>query len=154
MNQQGPKATIVSLFFVAGLAAYGVAQQRAGKCPPDVVDLKAPAYRIGLAAHGTKKNCELFLYISVEPHHFFREDMLALAERLNNDFCYERQLTVIFLDDYYAARHPIRNTKTYWDAERGIYHLDRNTGRAYIKFSTSRDKPKDEVVIELDSRGK
>ena len=109
MNQQGPKATIVSLFFVAGLAAYGVAQQRAGKCPPDVVDLKAPAYRIGLAAHGTKKNCELFLYISVEPRHFFREDMLALAERLNNDFCYESQLTVIFLDDYYAARHPIRH---------------------------------------------
>jgi len=135
-----------------GFAVLAGAQQPAMKCPPDSTPPTAPEYRIGLAGHGTKKfECELFLFISIDPSHFAREDMLALADRLNKDFCYERQLTAIILDDYYAARHPLRNTKKYWAAERGKYHLDRDRREEYIKFSTARGKPWDEVVIDLNA---
>jgi hypothetical protein len=154
MRQQRTKIGTGLLLLFAGLAAFTGAQQRPVKCPSEDVKPTAPGYRIGLAAHSKKNGCELYLYISVDPSHFVREDMLALAERLNQDFCYEKQLTAILLDDYYAARHPLRNTKAYWDAERGTYYFDRKTGRQFIKFSTSRDKRKDEVEIDLNFKAK
>jgi hypothetical protein len=132
-----------------GFAVMVAAQQPAMKCP-DLTDRKGPEYRIGLAGHGTKKfEGDLYLFISIDPSHFVREDMLALAERLNKDFCYERRLTAVILDDYYAARHPMRNTKEYRDAERGKYYLNRNSGENYIKFSPERGKPWNEVAIDL-----
>jgi len=154
MRQQCNKVRVGLLLLFAVLAAFTAAQQGPVKCPSEDVKPTGSAYRIGLAAHSKKNSCELYLYISVDPSRFVREDMLALAERLNHDFCYENQLIVILLDDYYAARHPLRNTKAYWDAERGTYYLDRKTGRQFIKFSTSRDKPKDEVEIDLSFKAK
>lgn len=151
MRQHFARITITGLILFNGLTTNTGAQQQGVKCPSDDVDSKAPAYRIGLAAHATKGSRELYLYVSVDASHFVRQDMLLLAQRLNDDFCYEKRLIVVLLDDYQAARHPLRNSKAYWNAERGIYHLNRNTGRQYIKFSTSREKPKDEVVIELKS---
>lgn len=142
---------VLLMLFALSLVSRG---QQPMKCPVDDADSKEPAYKIGLAAHSTKSDGHLYLYISVDPTHFTRKDMQALAQRLNRDFCFEKKLTAILLDDYYAARHPLRNTKSYWDAERGIYHFDRNKGRGYIKFSTARGKRKDEIVIDLNFKGR
>lgn len=71
------------------LAILAAAQRPAMKCPSNLIDPKAPEYRIGLAGHGTKKfEGDLYLFIRIDPSHFVREDMLALAERLNKGFCY------------------------------------------------------------------
>lgn len=144
--------TIGLLSVLLALSVLASAQQPTVNCPSDDVNPKAPKYRIGFAGHARGKDCELLLYISIDPGRFSREDMVALADRLNKDFCYEKRLTAIILDDYDAAKHPLRNKKAYWDAERGSYHLDRERYRQYIKFSTARGKPADEVVVNLDAQ--
>src|SRR5438132_794320 len=111
------------LLMLTALSVFTGGQQQPMRCPVDDVDSKEPAYRIGLAGHATKANGDFYLYISLQPEHFVRKDMLALAQRLNRDFCFEKKITAILLDDYHAARHPLRSSKAYWDAERGIYHL-------------------------------
>jgi len=139
---------------ILGFAVLAGAQERAVKCLPNSTAQKAPEYRIGVAGHSIKEACELYIFISVDPGHFVREDMLALANRLNQDFCYEKRLTAVIVDDDYAARHPMRNTKVYRDAERGRYHLNRDSREQYIKFSTARGKPWNEVVIDLNAETK
>ena len=142
------RSIIVLLSIFLGLAI-AVAQEPTLKCPSYDIDPTAPKYQIGRAAHAKTESCALYIYISIDATHFVRDDMVKLAKRLNQDFCFEKKLTAIILDDSYAARHPLRNTKSYWDAERGSYHLDRLGGEENIKFSTSRGKPSDEITIDL-----
>ncbi len=154
MKRKRPTMTVAVLSLFLIFAVLAGAQQAATKCPCNDIDPKAPEYRIGLASHSAKKGCELYLFISVDATHFVREDMVALAHQLNRDFCYEKRVSAIILDDYAAARSPFRNIKFYLEAERGIYKLNRESGEQYIKFSTARDKPKDEVVIDLSTSSK
>jgi hypothetical protein len=61
--------------------------------------------------------------------------MVSLARRLNKDFGYENELNVMILDEYNAARHPMRNSTSYCEAERGLYHLNREMiGRSTLNF--------------------
>jgi len=79
--------------------------------------------------------------------------MTALAHRLNEDFCNEKQLTVAICDNYEAAKdtHLIHALLVHEPNPglRGAYDINRVTGKESISFSTKRGKPLDEVRISL-----
>ena len=111
----------------------------------------APTYRIGYKARF--KDEKLLVQISVAPKYFNRQHMLALAQRLNKDFRSEQKLIVIVCDEYKAAKSPsLMDTLLIPPrslALRGVYELERVSGKESIRFSTERDKPLDEVVADL-----
>lgn len=83
--------------------------------------------------------------VSVNPRHFNRDDMTALAAQLNREFADRTKLKVGLLDDADTARLFVEgraNYPTYERAERGRYYLDRSACREYIQFSTQREQPR------------
>lgn len=87
---------------------------------------------------------------SVNPRHFNREDMIALAMQLNREFADKGKLKVGLLDDDKIARLFATGRaeySTYELAERGRYYLDRSGCREYIQFSNRRKKPRTKVTI-------
>lgn len=114
----------------------------------------APKYRIGDKYRPESNPSRLIIHISVDPKHFNRDDMIALARKLNKDFPREKQLTAAICDDYKTAKDPgiiydlLRREPP--PALRGFYDIDRVSGKEGIGFSTTRGKPLDEVSINFD----
>ncbi|HEV2707199.1 MAG TPA: hypothetical protein VGV59_14860 [Pyrinomonadaceae bacterium] len=89
--------------------------------------------------------------VSVNPKHFNRADMTALAARLKREFAEKAKLKVGLVDDDDTARLFVEgrvNYPTYERAERGRYYLDRNACREHIQFSEQRGRPR--KTIRLD----
>jgi hypothetical protein len=135
-------------------AAPSLAQKSQATSSPQsaVENAKAPLYKIGRIGYsGPNRSRKVFIFISIEPESFVRDNMLALARKLNEAYSWEKRVLVIILDDYDAVRRssPINNRELYEEAKRGYYYIDRTTGEEYIQFSTERGKPLDEVKINL-----
>lgn len=134
------------LLAVALAAAAGSAAPEAtSNCHKTVRDPSAPAYRLGRKFHLTSGLLEFSAQVSVEPRYFTRESMAALARQLNADFCNEKRIQVIIVDDYRAATEwdPVHLSNWYAPAERGSYYLDRLSGEEHIEFSTRRGRGMD-----------
>lgn len=146
------------LYFCAAITAICVCTsltvgQKTINCQHQIENRGAPKYRIGYQERTKGKPSILVLYISIKPKHFNRDDMIALAKRLNKDFRRELQLNVVICDEYETAKDPgiiydlLRREPPL--ALRGFYELDRVSGKEGISFSTERGKPMDEVDIDL-----
>jgi hypothetical protein len=139
---------LICLQVCAGLA-YG---QVPARCHGKEKVNHAPKYRIGwVAGYSVKGPKALAVAISINPRHFTREEMTALARQLGQDLCNEQRIVVSILDDYQAAKHyDLSNEKTWPKLRlRGYYELDRDTGKEVIHFSLKRGNPVDEVTINL-----
>ena len=88
---------------------------------------------------------------SVNPKHFNRHDMTALAKELNRKFQEKSKLKVGLLDDENVARLFATGRaeySTYEASERGRYYLDRTACREYIQFSTQKGKQRQTVRLD------
>jgi len=140
----------ITLTGATGTPKFG---QKLEKCKAQE-QMDAPGFRIGRIRRTVEKGVPiLLLQISVEPEHFNKADMMALARRLKGDFCKEKQLNVAICDDVRAAMDThlifdlLRNEPN--AGLRGGYDLDRVNGKESISFSTKRGRPLDEVKINL-----
>ncbi|MEA2203720.1 MAG: hypothetical protein QOE77_496 [Blastocatellia bacterium] len=92
-------------------------------------------------------------HISVEAKHFNRDEMIALARRLNKDFRREKLVSVVICDEYKTAKdHDIVYDLLRREPPpglRGFYEIDRVSGKEGISFSTERGKPTGETYIDL-----
>ena len=107
-------------------------------------------YRVWRVFPPTKKNRLAIAVVSVAPQHFNRDDMTALAARLNKEFAQETRLRVGLVDDEDTARLFAAgrvNYPTYEKAERGRYYLDRIKCEEYIQFSTQQGKPRETIRL-------
>lgn len=108
-------------------------------------------YKVARIINSTSEQ-KTYLYVFVEPQHFVREKMMALARRLNHDFPDRQRVMAFILDDEHTARHfnPVAGEdEIFWKACRGEYHLDRLEGEEYIQFSTRRGMKTDEMKVNL-----
>jgi hypothetical protein len=127
-----------------------LARQELVKCKYESKEL-APKYRIGWRTYSVAGPKTLLLAISIDTHHFSRDEMVALAHRIKRDFCRERKLDIAILDSYKAARAFAPTIEKEWFQKhwRGDYFLDRDSGEERITFSTVPDRPRDEVIVNL-----
>lgn len=138
--------------FICVCLQLGIGQQDV-TCRPQNRDKSAPKYRIGYRERTKSTPSILVVHISIEPKHFNRTDMSALARRLNEDFSKEPQLNAVICDEFETAKEPgiiydlLRREPPL--ALRGFYELDRASRKEGISFSTARGKPLDEVDIDL-----
>jgi len=89
--------------------------------------------------------------VSVNPKHFNRDDMTALAKELNKKFQEKSKLKVGLLDDENVARLFATGRaeySTYETSERGRYYLDRTVCREYVQFSSERGKRRQTVKLD------
>jgi hypothetical protein len=112
----------------------------------------APCYRIRHVTYTSPEvPREIVIVISLDPKHFVKEDMMALAYDLRKLYVSESRYGAIILDDDEAALHtsPLHRKDEYLRARRAFYFRNRSTGEEYIQFSTERGKPWTEVKINL-----
>ena len=142
---------VLSTFVIVLTVLIPILGQKPKRCPHGNGQNPAPKYRMGWRTYSVQGPKILFLAISVDRQHFSRDDMVALAHRLKEDFCKEHRLNVEILDDYKAARSFAPTTEKEWFQKhwRGTYLLDRFSGMEEISFSSAPDKPKDEIKINL-----
>lgn len=109
---------------------------------------QAPEYKIGRNLHWQKEPTRFLALISIPPQFFTRTHMIALGKQLNLDFCDEKRIRAIIVDDHRAATiwEPIHLAPFYGPAERGEYYLDRATGEEYLEFSTKRGRGVDGFI--------
>lgn len=127
-----------------------IAAQRNMNCRSET-NRPAPRYRTGWKTYSVEGPKTLFLAISIDARRFSRDDLMALAQRINEVYCREQRLVVAILDDYRAARAFAPTNEKLWFKQhwRGDYFLDRNSGEEELSFSTTPDKPKNEVKLTL-----
>ena len=119
---------------------------------PDVSEPQPAGYKVWWTLRNGDELQQVFLIVSVEPRRFMKEEMLAIARRLNQDYADERRLTAILLDDEDTARNVMPMSTQYsifQKAGRGVYQLDRVKGEEYIQFSTERGRRTDEIKVTL-----
>jgi hypothetical protein len=111
----------------------------------------APRYLIGWSTYSVEGPRTLFLAVSIDARHFSRDEMVALARRIRQDFCHEQRLDVALLENYKAARAFVPTKEIEWSQKhwRGDYFLDRESGEESISFSTAPGKPRSEVKVNL-----
>jgi hypothetical protein len=146
------KVIIMTLVFTA--ATYGQKNPRQHQTKDKA--RRAPEYRIGDSWRTATGSATQALQISINPRHFNRKDMMALARQLNKDFSHESRVAIYIFDSYRSAQtfSIISHSPTYnrdFKAFRGFYLLDRNMGKEYIEFSSARGRPRNEIRIEFDS---
>ena len=86
--------------------------------------------------------------VSVNPRHFNREDMTALAAKLNAEFAQKQKLKVGLLEDANTARLFATGRLELPDfnrARKGLYYLDRTRRKEYIQFLTGK-RPRNVVI--------
>lgn len=96
----------------------------------------------------------LVIFISVKERYFNDDDILALAKRLNEDFCQEARLGAFIFSDHGAAEKftfseespDYESSRRAW---RGYYDLDREQGEEFITFSADRSTPQIQKRVEL-----
>ncbi len=143
---------IFMILFVLGTLTVGHGQ-KITKCREEGSG-DAPQYRVARTRRVVLDGVPILrLQISVGAEYFDRKYMIALAERLNRDFCNEKQLAVAICDDYAEAKASdlIRDLIMHHPHPglRGGYDLNRVEGTEGISFSTNRDKPLNEIEINL-----
>lgn len=140
-------AILCALFMWQGI----VFGQKPVKCRLENKNDPSPSYRMGWTTYSIKGPKVLFLAVGISPRHFSRDDMVALARRIKQDFCQEQRLNVSFFDNPQAARDFFPTSETEWFQKhwRGTYLLDRCSGMESINFSTAPNNPRDEVKINL-----
>ena len=87
--------------------------------------------------------------VSVNPAHFNRGDMTALAAKLNEEFAQKQKLKVGLLDDANAARLFVTGRLELPDfnrAQKGLYYLDRSNCKEYVQFLRGGKRPRNDVL--------
>jgi hypothetical protein len=123
-------------------------QNELRKSPPD--------YRIWRVLRPDNKGFAL-AFVSVSPDHFNRETMTELARLLNERFKRKDKVKAILFDDHVLAKNYASGTfdpTAMEDFVRGLYVLDRNKTEEYIQFSSGRNKPMNEITINLSTEHK
>lgn len=154
------QSSLTVLALLSGVFAVGllVAGLNYGKVPPHVQataevaqfsteDNRSLDYHVWRVFPEDRRGFTIVV-VSVNPRHFNRDDMTALAAQLNREFAERTKLKVGLLDDADTARLFVEgrvNYPTYERAERGRYYLDRTACREYIQFSTQRGKPRETI---------
>ena len=93
--------------------------------------------------------------VSVNPEHFNRQDMTALAAKLNEEFAQKQKLKVGLLDDANRASLFVLGRLELPDfdrAQKGLYYLDRTKCKEYIQFRTGNNS-RNEVIRFRYSQG-
>src|ERR1044072_5553214 len=106
------KPKMISFFLYAAmlsicLSAPSVATAKRIKAIGDQYQNKVksfPKYRVGFKDR--IEDGQLLVQISIDPQHFNREDMMALARQLNRDLSREQIVVVVISDEYQAAKSP------------------------------------------------
>jgi hypothetical protein len=145
----------IALIFISTNLGFAVAPQPLNSNLQG--DIKsASKYRKGCKYRPETNPSRLVLQISVDPKHFSRNDMTALAQRLSRAFPREQLMTIAICDDYETAKdcgllyHMGRSERS--PSLRGFYEIDRASGKEGISFSTARDKPLNEIDIDLGKK--
>lgn len=149
---------LLAAFLIGLVPSFALASQQA---PTSAAELRnpttndAPCYRIRHVTYTSPGYPrEVLIVISIDPKHFVKEDMIALAYDLRNLYSSEPRFGAIILDDDDLALHssPIHRKEEYLLARRGFYYSNRGTGEEHIQFSTERGRPWSEVRIDLSKR--
>jgi hypothetical protein len=141
---------VFALFLTAAGAGVNYGQKPV-RCPIENKVTAAPDYRIGRTFRTVEEAPSLLVQISIKPGFYEREEIVALAERLNKEFCKEQRLTVLIFDNNRAAKKfDVNELKLYSEAIRGEYSLDRVSGNEYISFSQDAGKPSERLKIVLN----
>src|SRR5215216_4680920 len=138
---------LILTFFVLLVWQGALFGQKPANCRSENKNDGAPKYRIGWKTYSNDEPKIFFVAISIHPRYFSRESMVRLARRLKQDFCREQRLIVEILDNHRAARsfYPTSEIEWFHVHWRGRYTLDSYFGTEEFVFSTTPDKPKDEV---------
>jgi hypothetical protein len=87
--------------------------------------------------------------VSVNPEHFNREDMTALAAKLNAGYAQKQKLRVGLFDDANTARLFATGRLELPDfnrAQKGLYYLDRTKCKEYIQFLRQGKRQRKEII--------
>src|SRR5688500_9906834 len=92
---------LIPLFLTFGpasnLGSQGQDRSLPKKCDV-VIDSSTPEYQVGQVRYGADDGPTKYLLISVKPDQFTREHMIALANRLRQEFCEEERFGVMLFD--------------------------------------------------------
>src|SRR5258708_34295860 len=146
---------IFMILFVLGTLTVGHGQ-KITKCREEGSG-DAPQYRVARTRRVVLDGVPILrLQISVGAEYFDRKYMIALAERLNRDFCNEKQLAVAICDDYAEAKASdlIRDLIMHHPHPglRGGYNFNRAEGTRGISFSTNLDNRLKRVEVNSRKR--
>ena len=147
------RPALLFMLLVVSFTLYVEAQQPE-RCEV-TTNADAPEYKIGQTMRGGSGLNNLIILISVDPKDFNRESMLAIARRLNEEFCHEDRFNVMLFDDHEAATDEVfyvksKNLDRNLASWRGNYKFDRPKGFAKMNFAAERGHPRDEVVINVN----
>lgn len=141
--------------FTAAVSDGRPTDKGAGQCDRQKME-RTVKYRVARSERTVAGPPTLVLYVSINPRHFNREDIVLLAGQLNRDFCKEPRLTALIFSDYRAAKSlvfSIEQPPTHdrdKAALRGGYNLDRVARTESVSFSPDPSKPRDEIKINLN----
>lgn len=98
-----------------------------------------------------KKRAAIVL-VTVDPEHFNRVDMIALAAELNKEFSEQPRMKAALFDDENTVRLFVAGGLEIPEldkSQRGMYELDRIKCKEYIQFSTRKGRPRNETTIRF-----
>jgi hypothetical protein len=120
--------------------------QELSECGPSRVE--APPYSVDRSVNPSGGSPELYLAITLDRQFLRPDSMRAFGRALNERFCRNRTVEASIFDDRRGATEwdPFHVPQLYATALRGEYFLDRETGKEYITFSTTRGRGFDEFI--------
>lgn len=117
--------------------------------PPET---KSPEYKVTPFFIPEDQNRFAIIYVTVDPKNFNRQDMNAVASKLNREFGNQTRLKAAVFDDDFIPQLMVKGgvqLSDFYKAQRGLYYLDRIKCREYIQFSTKKGRPRNEVTIKF-----
>lgn len=144
--------TVVLIFVL--LAHCRVDAQEISVHPCSTVGGKPPKYQVGGTDRtGGKVPPTLLVYISIKPKSFIGASMIKLFQKLKKDYTQEKRVRIVVYDTYESAKtNSFHEHSRYYmrdlAAWRGEMFWDNSTGESFIRFSTERRKPRDEIKID------
>lgn len=135
--------------------------QAAGDCT-SMRNTRAPKYRIVTKDYTREDVPMLTLRISVAAKHFSRDELVALACRLDSDFAGERRLFVLIFDNPRSARNyvppfamadPPGSLKDQ-HSQRAFFLRDPVAQKHFLSWFPDPNDRKNEVMIRLSEAGR
>lgn len=144
------------LVLVLICVVWGIEATTKDKCRRDEVAQHAPKYRIGQKNRTSAGEHTLVLHLSIKTQYFNRDSLVALARRINQDFCNEPRIVAAIFNDHSAARdftavYEGSTFERHFPNWRASYRLDRTTGEESVILYAENKNIEDAIEVNLGS---
>lgn len=122
------------------------------KPQPQAEDSKELSYHVRRSILPKHKNQFAVIHVFVDPKHFNRHGMNALAAHLRRALPEQPKLRAVLLDDDNVARNILplgADYQIFEKAVRGVYQIDRTKCKEFIQFSSKKGRPRNEVTMHF-----